>query len=403
MVTDTTAVMGRDIEQSNSARVSKKPEARPHLGFLDGLRGLAALYVMLFHAYSHVSGCIPLHSQLPLLTCGDPQYAVCVFIVLSGYCLMLPVVRSANESLPGGVVAYIKRRARRILPPYYAAFALALIPLTALQLPKYLHHRPIDHPVTAAQIISHLLLIHNLNSAWTNTIDSPMWSLPTEWQAYFLLPLIFLPVWRRYGNVAVICVGFFVGLAPYYLLHLTKLLNWSAFWFFGLFTLGMAGAAFGFSNRYEGQRKRYAQSSGGLVLGIVFYAAACVVAWVTYDDGVSVWRTWPIHTLIGLATISLIVYLSQPKQSALHALGLRFLQSRPIMTLGAFSYSLYLVHDLILDWGWWIIPHVHALSGETARVVFLVFFLVPLAVAASYSFHLVFERPFQTRPSALKV
>ena len=70
------------------------------------------------------------------------HYAVAVFIVLSGFCLMLPVTRDPNGRLPGGFAAYLGRRARRILPPYYAALgmcwiAIALIP--ALRQPAHLH------------------------------------------------------------------------------------------------------------------------------------------------------------------------------------------------------------------------------------------------------------------------
>ena len=50
------------------------------------------------------------------------------FIVLSGYSLMIPAARNGGE-LVGGFRRYIFRRARRILPPYYAALicSIALI------------------------------------------------------------------------------------------------------------------------------------------------------------------------------------------------------------------------------------------------------------------------------------
>ncbi len=54
------------------------------------------------------------------------QVAVDVFIVLSGYCLMLPVAR-AGGALRGGPVGYMKRRARRILPPMLASLGVAMV------------------------------------------------------------------------------------------------------------------------------------------------------------------------------------------------------------------------------------------------------------------------------------
>src|SRR5690242_1352162 len=92
------------------------------LAILDGLRGLSALYVVLHHAYEEVRTVAPtdwLVVRLAWLHCGHA--AVAVFIVLSGYSL------AAGDPFRGGFRAYVGRRARRILPPYYAALALSLL------------------------------------------------------------------------------------------------------------------------------------------------------------------------------------------------------------------------------------------------------------------------------------
>ena len=103
---------------------------RLRLDFLDGLRGLAALYVLLYHASLRagvLAAAAPAQpvakaiSVLHFCLLGYGHLAVAVFIVLSGYCLMLPVARTEGAVLPGGALAFIQRRARRILPPYYAA------------------------------------------------------------------------------------------------------------------------------------------------------------------------------------------------------------------------------------------------------------------------------------------
>ena len=71
--------------------------------FADGLRGLAAVGVVLFHTYTY-TGLSGENQQLPLLfkllNLGD--YAVAVFIVLSGFVLMLPVAQTSALSLRGG-------------------------------------------------------------------------------------------------------------------------------------------------------------------------------------------------------------------------------------------------------------------------------------------------------------
>ncbi len=89
---------------------------------LDGMRGIAALYVVLHHAYFEVSEAAPkewLVGRFAWLAFG--HYAVAVFIVLSGFSL------AAGDPMRGGFWAYVRRRARRILPPYYVALGLSLL------------------------------------------------------------------------------------------------------------------------------------------------------------------------------------------------------------------------------------------------------------------------------------
>ena len=75
-----------------------------HLPFLDGVRGYAALYVVMHHAWNEM-GWQDANKQLPgwlqhLMSFFAPgTYGVAVFIVLSGYCLMLPAARAADNSL----------------------------------------------------------------------------------------------------------------------------------------------------------------------------------------------------------------------------------------------------------------------------------------------------------------
>src|SRR5436853_35532 len=59
------------------------------------------------------------------------HFGVVVFIVLSGFCLMLPVVRG-DGTLRGGIAAFFKRRTLRIVPPYYVAIGLSLLLIVTL-------------------------------------------------------------------------------------------------------------------------------------------------------------------------------------------------------------------------------------------------------------------------------
>src|SRR5579875_2648256 len=120
--------MGAPVRQES---VSATEAPRLRLEFLDGLRGLAALYVVEHHIAQfalspHASPWRHAQRLYWHIFCYGHQ-AVVVFIVLSGYVLMLPVARTQDGHMPKGVWDYFKRRARRILPPYYAALAICFL------------------------------------------------------------------------------------------------------------------------------------------------------------------------------------------------------------------------------------------------------------------------------------
>lgn len=174
---------------------SPRPAPRVRLDYLDGLRGIAALYVVFHHALMeidfHLDGAgLPsgvAHAVGGLLY---GQIGVDIFIVLSGYCLMLPIARSDNGALRGGLGAYFVRRARRILPPYFAVLAACLALLRLF--PWLIHASSVRwpgnrDPFSPFHLLSHVLLIHNWDRDAAVAIDYPMWSVASEWQIYFLV------------------------------------------------------------------------------------------------------------------------------------------------------------------------------------------------------------------------
>ena len=215
-------------------------KSRIHLPYLEGMRGLSALYVVYHHAYQDVmlrTGAAPLPHLLAklLIIFNYGHYSVNIFIVLSGYCLMLPVITASEHKLRGGIGSYLYRRARRILPPYYAALALsyiALVPLVALESRLGTLNSGWNYVLSPKVIFSHLLLMFNLFD-WGIFQNKPLWSVATEWQIYFFFPLLIL-LWRRIGLISVVLIAFVVGLAPHY--HAHKL-DSACLWYPRLFAL----------------------------------------------------------------------------------------------------------------------------------------------------------------------
>ena len=98
-----------------------------HLRFLDGIRALAAVYVLLFHLTSVLpQEGLPDWFRFGKLLFWQRHLALGAFIVLSGFVLMIPLVRSNGGRLRRGLPEYFRRRGQRILISYYAALLLSI-------------------------------------------------------------------------------------------------------------------------------------------------------------------------------------------------------------------------------------------------------------------------------------
>jgi len=380
-------------EHSGSAPEQRpRTGKRPHLRFLDGIRGLAALYVALFHATSFEGG----DTLSPALRAVADFFrfghlAVGVFIVLSGFCLMLPVVL-AGGSAPRNFPEYLRRRAWRILPPYYAAFALSVACLTAglaFRQTGVVVGEELRNGLSPGTIVSHLLLLHNLRFDWAHSINAPLWTVATEWQIYFLFPLVLLPVWKRFGRLAVVGLGLGLGLSPLLLLPPAHNLSWAGPWYLGLFALGMVTADYSLGSEDARGSKPLPAQVGFLSLALL--AVLCLLP----PFAVPLWLP---DVILGLTTASLIAFCTMGARSDSGEKGpllLKMLQSRPVAGLGAFSYSLYLIHHP-LQRGILRVLQTCNLSADLTLCTQL-FVSMPLIIGLAYLFHRAFELPFISR------
>jgi peptidoglycan/LPS O-acetylase OafA/YrhL len=363
----------------SSSHATSKPV---RLAFLDGLRGLAALYVVFFHVYHPLANDVLQNGALryTMIWAMAGRYAVAVFIVLSGFVLMLPVTRAGDGSLRGGLTGFLRRRARRILPPYFASLALSLALVWLFEKPLSIAGRYGNALLPAFapdNLIAHGLLLHNLSDAWIFKINSALWSVATEWQIYSLFAVVLLPVARRLPVWVCIPFGLLTGIT----VHMVGAVTTSAaFWFIGLFAMGMLASELTFG------RTRWPLP--WLPLSALAFGAF-VVTFAVLEFGSS-WlgqtaRMLLLDTLIGGATLCFIVACAQRP-----ALG-SWLEGPVLRALGAFSYSLYLTHfpvltitDAVLR-DWQASPLQH-LGG-------MLLLGVPLSIALSVVMYWLFERP----------
>jgi peptidoglycan/LPS O-acetylase OafA/YrhL len=349
--------------------------------------------VAIFHASSFVpssSFAPPLRAVADCFRFG--HLAVGVFIVLSGFCLMLPVVSSGRGQLPRGIADYLRRRAWRILPPYYAAFLFSVALLAIglfLRGTGAVRGGEIQSELTLGTVLSHLFMVHNLDFVWAHSINAPLWTVATEWQIYFLFPLFLLPVWRRLGRTGVVIFGLGLGLAPVLLLPEERSFWWAGPWYVGLFAQGMAAAdyALGTPRRAAGRLATAGVSLAALVavIGLCSLPPHAVPLWL-------------VDVFVGFAAAGLIAYCTMhagASQDGKAPALVRVLQSPLLAGLGGFSYSLYLVHQPIQKGMLRVLQTLHLSDDLTLAVQLLVG--MPLVIALSYGFHRVFELPFINR------
>ncbi len=368
---------------SSPERVSPDAAHRPpvHLAFLDGLRGLAAFYVVLHHAWQFgiawaAPGLLPQWWLSATRWLAFGRVGVSVFIVLSGYCLMLPVARSGV--LRGGARQFFARRARRILPPYYAALglSLALIALFPAAFQAVFFRRAFAPDV----LVPHLLLLHNFSAQAVDKIDPPLWSVAPEWQIYFFFPFLLLPVWRRFGTASLVLVAGALGIV------FAGLSGPSALHYLALFAFGMAATTV--SVRPKTLHTLAPAVLLFAILGVAFHKPLHhLTSAHPFLQGL-----WVQDYVSGAGAACLLIVLAA---ASANSPARRFLQARSLVALGGFSYSLYLTHYPLL----WLVNSMAQAHGFGARVSALVLGAVgiPLSLGLAYGFHLAFERPFMGR------
>jgi len=361
--------------------------ARVHLGWLDSLRALAALSVVMYHVIQIVDTNISSYRGLILVVAGPFRYghsAVGLFIVLSGFSLMIPVTRSGGV-LRGGAWKFFGRRAKRILPPYYCAIGVSLL-LIYLFIGRHTGSNWDQAiPVSNFDIWTHLALIQDIFSS--RKIDNPLWTVAVEWRIYFLFPL-FVLLFCKWGGLRLVLgvlAGSLLVLLAFQQRNLTMLYGTMP-QYFALFAMGMLACEIGLGHQ-ERLCKLRERTPWLLLWGI---------ASVVYLALLFKWRAnvSPSHLFLqdavdGGVSALLLIALSKPGPSRLRNL----LSWRPLVFVGTFAYSIYLIHMPIAQVIWQY--GFHPLHKGFLPTYFLMISIgLPLILGASYLFFLAFERPF---------
>jgi peptidoglycan/LPS O-acetylase OafA/YrhL len=356
------------------------------LAGLDGLRGLAALYVVVYHIFLRAFPGYPV-DRAPFWAgwFAYGRFAVVVFIVLSGFSLALSPAREGWKL--DGLASFARRRARRILPAYWAALVLSLAVAWLIVPP------PGQGLPTAKSVLVNGLLVQNLVGA--PSPNRSFWSLAVEAQLYVLFPLLLLLV-RRWGAIAMVAsVTLLVaalGIVGPHVSRLDTFVIQSPPDLAALFAVGILAAGI-----VQAGNTRRSWPWHWLALA----AAVPVVAAIWWQG--TAWTNdnllW-VDLALGPAVACLLAGLATGRPALL----LRALDARPMRKLGASSYSLYLIHAPIV-----VVVYEKIVAGRVGQGVpaFLVSIglVLPLTVVFARVFARIFETPFlrrRSRPATLR-
>ena len=219
---------------------------RQHLRFVDGLRGLAALYLVLHHAWLQT---------WPKIVYGDAptgwtealtgwllygHYAVALFVTISGYCLMLPVLRNGGRLKDSSVRDFYSLRAKRILPAYMAALVISIF-LDSIFISNGTHTLyDASLPITTMGVATHFMLIQNLFGREAAQINGPLWFIGIQCQLYLLFPIL-LAARRRFGILKILAVSLLFSMVVLAMTERTPHAGLNPQYLF-VFCLGMYGA-----------------------------------------------------------------------------------------------------------------------------------------------------------------
>jgi peptidoglycan/LPS O-acetylase OafA/YrhL len=311
------------------------------------------------------------------------RFAVLVFIVLSGFSLALSPARAGWRL--GEISDYARRRARRILPAYWAALAFSLA-VAWLIVPQ-----PRSGVPDLSSVLANGFLVQNIVSG-PPTPNAAFWSIAVEVQLYILLPVLLLLIRRRGAAAMVATVALVVaavGIVGPHVAGLDTFVIQSPPDLAALFALGIVSAGI-----VSAGAARRSWPWPWLALA----AAVPVLATIAWQG--SVWTLDSLYWVdlaLAPAIACLLVGLATGRPASL----VRLLDARPIRGLGNSSYSLYLTHAPIIAIVYELIvaPWLH--QGTTAFLVSLAIVL-PLTIAFAKVFASVFERGFfkPRRPSA---
>ncbi len=352
---------------------------------LDSLRGIAALCVVFHHlfwlwedeAISRTSPSLRGFVELLLQPISAGHEAVILFFILSGLVLSIPAQQGKPQTYP----VFLIRRIFRIYFPYIAAIAFAVLGNSffygGVTTSTWFHKFWLT-PVDRSSVLQHIAFLGSFSA---DRFDPPIWSLVHEMRISLIFPAL---CWVALAikPARLLLISFIVSIAcfcygprfPEYYSYLSSL-HYTAFFVVGICIF----------HDIQRIRERFVKLSRDskyvlicFALLIYAYPGKLFTIDKTLAQQIDLQAAVDWLTAIG-ATLFIVFALNSDRVSKL-------LLSKPARWLGEMSYSLYLIHFVVL------LTLVYAFYGKVNITVLLVICLLS-SLAAARVFFIAVERP----------
>ncbi|MFP1031840.1 acyltransferase family protein [Acinetobacter baumannii] len=291
---------------------------------IDGLRTLAVLPVIFFHA------------GLGIFSGGF--VGVDIFFVISGY-LITTIILEELKNDKFSIITFYDRRARRILPALFAVMLFCLICGYFTMMPD--EYKNLGQSLVATSFFSNNVLLALTTGYWDLVSEfKPLlhtWSLGVEEQYYIIIPLLLLLAWKFFKNKILLMfslifissfvfANWFVNVSPNVAFYILPTRAWE---------IALGGIVAVLLNRNLIKNENFATNNILSLLGLILIC----ISIFAFDSSV---LSPSYYLLIPTIGTSLIIIFSTEKTIAY-----RILSIKPIVFIGLLSYSLYLWHQPI--------------------------------------------------------
>jgi peptidoglycan/LPS O-acetylase OafA/YrhL len=342
---------------------------------LTSLRGIAAIWVMLFHVdvflFYKNYGALLNHDASGIITKG--YLWVDFFFILSGFVISLAYQHKfvSWATIKLNFISYLKSRWLRIYPLHF--FTLALLVAAYFVLPLLFADISKDGSwqtfFAPSAIVDNLLLIHAMNQHVYLSWNIVSWSIAAEWWVYIAaVPLIFLAQQKTWITIAQFII--FASSIYFFFAHFKTLdVTFNYGWLRCLSEFGLGIIAYNVYKKSFVAKVFSSDVLSGLLLCTVIitmhYAAADI--------------------LIVPQFMLLILCIAHNK-----SIVSKVLNSKVLKYLGNISYSIYMMHGFWFMLCWFVLPNITSFSAlghsPILRVCFAVIFCIVTIISSHFTY-----------------